>query len=62
MTRTNDDLRTKLWAFMGEHDLAVKNIAILIDRHPLTVWKFLRGKTVPHERTLYRIRKLIGEI
>ena len=56
-----ETLREKLKAFMGERDLTVEGIAILINRHPLTVWKFLRGKTKPHDRTLYKIKKLIGE-
>jgi len=58
----NHELREKLSIFMGEHDLTVEKVAIILNRHPLTIWKFLRGKTNPHDQTLYKIRKLIGEI
>lgn len=57
-----DGLREKLKAFMGERDLSMAKVAILLDRKPLTIWRFLRGKTSPHDQTLYKIRKLIGEI
>jgi len=56
-----NELRELLRTFMGERDLSVKEVAILINRSPLTVWKFLRGKTNPHDQTLYKIKKLIGE-
>jgi len=57
-----NDLRNNLIAFMGERDLSITDVARLINRSPLTVWKFLRKKTNPHDQTLYRIKKLIGEI
>lgn len=57
-----NELREKLKNFMGERDLPIKKVAILIDRHPLTVWKFLNNKTKPHNQTIYRIKKLIGEL
>ena len=56
-----DELRELLRTFMGERDLSVKEVSILINRSPLTVWKFLRGKTKPHDQTLYKIKKLIEE-
>lgn len=54
-----NDLRNSLQAYMGEKDLSVREVAILLNRHPLTIWKYLRGKTVPHDRTLYRIEMLV---
>lgn len=56
-----DDLREKLRAFMGERDLSLAKVAILLDRQPLTIWMFLQGKTSPHDQTLYKIKKLVGD-
>ncbi len=53
------ELRERLQAYMGEKDLSVREVAILLNRHPLTIWKFLRGKTEPHDQTLYRIEMLV---
>ncbi len=53
------DLRNRLQAYMGEKDLSVREVAALLNRHPLTIWKFLRGKTAPHDQTLYQIKKLV---
>ena len=55
------ELKDSLKDFMGEGDLTIKDVAKLLDRHPLTIWKFLRGKTSPRDQTIYKIRKLIGE-
>jgi len=52
----------KLKVFMGERDLSIKEVAILVNRHPLTIWKFLNNKTMPHDQTIYKIKKLIGEL
>jgi len=57
-----NSLRERLKEFMGEKDLTFDDIGKLTNRYPQTIWKFINRKTVPHERTLYRIRKLIGEI
>ena len=54
-----NSLREQLKAFMGEKDLTVEAVARLVNRHPLTIWKFLRGKTAPHDQTIYRISKLV---
>lgn len=54
-----ENLRSRLQAYMGEKDLSVREVAVLLDRHPLTIWKFLRGKTAPHAQTIYRIKKLV---
>lgn len=56
-----EDLRIKLIEYMGEHDLTLSDIAKQINRTPLTVWNFIRGKTKPHDQTLYKIKKLIEE-
>lgn len=56
-----DDLRKKLNDFRSERDLTIQDLSILIKRHPLTIWKFIHGKTKPHETTLYKIKKLLGE-
>lgn len=53
------ELRERLKSFMGERDLTVEAVARLVNRHPLTIWKFLRGKTAPHDQTIYRISKLV---
>jgi len=57
-----NNLREKLKVFMGERDLSIKEVAILVNRHPLTIWKFLNNKTKPHDQTIYKIKKLIGEL
>jgi len=52
------DTRERLKNYMGEHDLSIRAVAKLLDRHPLTIWKFLNGKTTPHDQTIYKIDKL----
>lgn len=54
-----DDIREQLRAYMGEKDLSVSEVARLLGRNPLTIWKYLHGKTKPHDQTMYRIKKLI---
>ncbi len=53
------NLRNRLKAYMGEYDFSVREVAAILDRHPLTIWKFLRGKTKPHDQTLYKIEALV---
>lgn len=55
----NDQLRDRLREYMGEEDLSVREVAALLNRHPLTIWKFLHAKTEPHDQTIYQIRKLL---
>jgi transcriptional regulator with XRE-family HTH domain len=57
-----NELRVRLRAYMGEKDLSVREVAALLNRHPLTIWKFLHGKTEPNHQTLYQIKKLVGGI
>ena len=53
------ETRNRLKDYMGKHDLSIKAVAKLLDRHPLTIWKFLNGKTSkPHDQTIYKIEKL----
>ncbi len=56
---TMSDTREQLKAYMGERDLTIDQVAKMLGRHPLTIWKFLRGKTNPHDRTMYKIERLI---
>jgi len=54
-----NDTKERLKRYMGEHDLSIKAVAKLLDRHPLTIWRFLNGKTSkPHDQTIYKIEKL----
>jgi len=57
MNETIENLK----AFMAERDLTIKEIATLVNRNPKTIWLFLHQKVKPHDRTLYKIKKLIGE-
>ncbi|MEN6311264.1 MAG: helix-turn-helix transcriptional regulator [Acidobacteriota bacterium] len=54
-----DEIREQLKAYMGEKDLTVADVAKRLGRNPLTIWKFLRGKTKPHDQTMYRIKQLV---
>ena len=51
----------KLKLFMAEKHLTIEDVAGLIDRIPYTVWKFLHQKVKSHDKTICRIKKLIGE-
>lgn len=54
-----NELRERLRSYMGEKDLSVREVAALLNRHPLTIWKYLHGKTEPHHQTIYQIKKLV---
>lgn len=56
-----NELVEKLKFFMAEKDLTIKDVAHLIGRNPATVWAFLREKVKSQDRTLYRIKKLVGK-
>jgi len=54
-----DTLREELKFFMAERDLTIQDVADRIKRNPRTVGQFLNGKVKPHDRTIYKIRKLL---
>ena len=56
-----NELVEKLKLFMEEKHLSIHDVAILIKKNPSTVWKFLHQKVKPHDRTIYKIKKLLGE-
>ena len=56
-----DKLIEKLKFFMAEKDLTIQDVAILINKQPKTIWQFLHQKVKPHDRTLYKIKKLLGD-
>jgi len=58
--RANEQLVEKLKFYMAKRDLTIKDVAHLIGRNPATVWAFLRNKVKTQDRTLYRIKKLVG--
>lgn len=55
-------LREKLKFFMADRNLTIQDVAILINRHPQTVWQFLKDKVNSHDRTVYKIKRLLGEL
>lgn len=55
-----DELIKKLKAFMAKKNLTIEEISVLIEKDPKTVWQFLHQKVKPHDRTIYRIKKLVG--
>lgn len=57
-----NELRIKLRHFLNERNMTLERAAILVNCSVGTLSLFLNEKTTPHERTLYRIRKLIGEV
>jgi len=54
-----DTLREELKFFMAERDLTIQDVADRIKRNPRTVGQFLNGKVKPHDRTIYKIKKLL---
>ena len=64
MKGNNDiaELITKFKHFILERDLTLQQIAIFLKISHSAVADILNGKTVkPHDRTIYKIKKLIGE-
>lgn len=59
--RLNDMLVEKLKFFMAEKGFTIHDVAIFIKKDPKTVWQFLQKKVKPHDRTIYRIKKLVGD-
>ena len=57
-----EELLSKFKEFILERDLTLQQVAIFLKISHSAVADILNGKTSkPHERTLYKIRKLIGE-
>jgi len=56
-----NELVEKLKFFMAERDLTIQDVADRIKRNPRTVWQFLNEKVKSHDRTVYKIKKLLGE-
>ena len=57
-----DEIVEKLKQFMADYDLTIDDIARKINRNPRTIWLFLHQKVKPQDRTLYKIKRLLGEI
>jgi hypothetical protein len=57
-----EDLAGRLRQFMNERDLTYQQVGTLIDRNYVVVWRFTHGLTIPHETTIYKIKKLLGEL
>lgn len=56
-----DALREELKFFIADKDLTIKDVAGLIEKDRTTVWQFLHKKVKPQDKTVYRIRKLVGD-
>ena len=56
-----DTLREELKFFMADRDLTIQDVADRIKRNRRTVWQFLNEKVTPSDRTVYKIKKLLGE-
>ncbi len=50
----------KLKFFMAEKDLTIHDVAVLIKKDPKTIWQFLHQRVNPHDRTIYKIKRLLG--
>jgi len=60
--KANDSLVEKLKFCMAVNNLTIRDVAIYINKDDKTVWQFLRQKVKPHDRTIYKIKKLLMEI
>ena len=53
----------KFKEFILERDLTLQQVAIFLKISHSTVADIIKGKTVkPHDRTIYKIKKFIGEL
>lgn len=59
--KTIKDLREKTKEFMYDRNMTLEVASTFFDCSIGALSNFLNGKTSPHERTLYRIRKRIGK-
>ncbi len=57
-----NELVEKLKFCMAENDLTIKDVAIYTKRDPLTIWQFLHQRVKPHDKTIYKIKKLLMEL
>lgn len=55
-----DVLVERLKICMAEKDLTIQNVAKLINKDRKTVWQFLQRKVKPQDRTVYKIKELVG--
>ncbi len=56
-----NELVKKLKSFMAKKNLTIGEISVLIEKDPKTIWQFLHQRVNPHDRTIYKIKKLLGE-
>ena len=56
-----NELIERLKFFMAEKDLSIEDVAILIKKDTKTIWQFLHKKVKPHDRTIYSIKRLLGD-
>lgn len=57
-----DKLVEELKFCMAENNLTIKDVAIYIRKDPVTIWRFLHQKVKPHDRTTYKIKKLLMDL
>lgn len=55
-----DAVREELKFYMADKDLTIHDVAKLIEKDSKTVWQFLKGKVKSQDRTIYKIKKLLG--
>jgi hypothetical protein len=58
----NSELIKKFQDFIFSHDFTLNQVGVLLKLSPAGIYKILSGKAKhPHPRTLYKIKKLLGE-
>jgi excisionase family DNA binding protein len=58
-----DSLPDRLKEFILSHDLTLHEAASILKISAPTLWRFIKRKGIKkhHDRTVYKIKKLIGE-
>lgn len=56
-----NNLRKDFRQYLNEKDMRLTQAAKLLECSIGAISKFLNGKTMPNERTAYKIRQLIGK-